>query len=172
MRVEGVDHGNLVGDVGDALAASIPVQQRTSIVHGDYRLDNTVLNDRGEVSAILDWEICTLGDPMADVGLLLVYWAEPGDASAALLGQAPTMAPGFSNRADVLAAYQEASGLDVSKVGFYQAFGYWKLACILQGVYARSIAGASGGDTSSVDSFPNHVALLAETAATALEGVR
>ena len=171
MRVEGVDHGGIVEAVGDALAANIPDQQRTSIVHGDYRLDNTVLGDEGDVRAILDWEICTLGDPMADVGLLLVYWAEPGDVSAALLGQAPTMAPGFSTRDELLAAYQDATDLDVSKVGFYQAFGYWKLACILQGVYARYVAGAGAGDASSVDSFPTHVALLAQTASDALEGV-
>jgi aminoglycoside phosphotransferase (APT) family kinase protein len=169
MRVEGVDHGGLVEAVGDDLAESIPAQQRASIVHGDYRLDNTVLDDDGTVAAILDWEICTLGDPMADVGLLLVYWAEPGDASAALLGSAPTMAPGFSSRQEVLDAYAAASGLDVSHVGFYQAFGYWKLACILQGVYARYVAGAGAGDTGSVDAFPKHVALLAKTAREYLE---
>jgi len=170
MKVEGVDHGTLVEDVGDALTARIPVQQRSTVVHGDYRLDNTVLNDAGQVRAILDWEICTLGDPLADLGLLLVYWAEPSDASVALLGQAPTSAPGFSTRAQVLDAYADASSLDVSGVNFYQAFGYWKLACILQGVFARYAAGAGAGDSSSVEAFPKHVALLAETAAATLEG--
>ena len=76
MRVEGVDYGGLIEDVGDQLSAQIPVQQRVSVVHGDYRLDNTVLDEQGEVRAILDWEICTLGDPVADLGLLFVYWAE------------------------------------------------------------------------------------------------
>jgi len=171
MKVEGVDHGGLVEDVGDALAAQIPAQQRTSVVHGDYRLDNTVLGDDGQVRAILDWEICTLGDPLADVGLLMVYWAEPADSSVALLGQAPTMAPGFSTRAEVLDSYANASGLDLSKVAYYQAFGYWKLACILQGVFARYAAGAGAGDTGSVDAYPKHVALLAETAATTLATV-
>lgn len=170
MAVPGVDHGGLVEAVGDALAASIPTQQKVAVVHGDYRLDNTVLDDSGRVKAILDWEICTLGDPMADVGLLLVYWAEPGDASAALLGAAPTTAAGMSSRADVLAAYAQHSSLDVSDVAFYQAFGYWKLACILQGVFARYSAGATAGDTGSVDEFPKHIALLAETAKVTLEG--
>ena len=169
MAVEGVDHGGLVEAVGDQLAASIPIQQGATVVHGDYRLDNTVLNDQGEVAAILDWEICTLGDPLADLGLLLVYWAEPSDGAVALLGAAPTVAEGFSTRVELLDAYAGASGLDVSKVAYYQAFGYWKLACILQGVFARYMAGAKAGDAGSVDSFPEHVALLARTAASTLE---
>ncbi len=136
MRVEGVDQENLVEEVGDELARSIPAQQRVTIVHGDYRLDNTVLDERGRVRAILDWEICTLGDPMADLGVLLCYWAEPGDATSALLGAAPTKALGFARRDQVLKAYASHSNLDVSHVAYYQAFGYWKLACILQGVFA------------------------------------
>jgi aminoglycoside phosphotransferase (APT) family kinase protein len=170
MQVDGVDHGGLVQRVGDDLAARIPVQQRTSVVHGDYRMDNVVLADDGSVRAILDWEICTLGDPLADLGLLMVYWAEPADGSA-VLGIAATTAPGFSTRAQVMEAYASASGLDLSDLGFYTAFGYWKLACILQGVYARYVAGAGAGDTGSVDAFPAQVAHLAEMAASSLEAV-
>jgi aminoglycoside phosphotransferase (APT) family kinase protein len=169
MAVEGVDHDGLIEAVGDQLGATIPHQQRVSVVHGDYRLDNTVLGPDGSVRAILDWEICTLGDPMADVGLLLVYWAQPNDATAALLGAAPTTAPGFASRDQVLDAYARHSDLDVSHVAYYQAFGYWKLACILQGVFARYRAGASAGDQGSVDEFPSHIALLAETAKQTLE---
>jgi len=169
MHVEGVEHGGLVESVGDQLAANIPTQQKVAVVHGDYRLDNTVLNEQGQVRAILDWEICTLGDPLADLGLLLVYWAEPADGTAALLGAAPTTADGFMTRKEVLAAYSQHTSLDVSQVGFYQAFGYWKLACILQGVFARYSAGATAGDTGSVAEFPKHIALLAETAKHTLE---
>jgi len=164
MKEGGIADGDVVAEVGALLASSVPDQQRVSIVHGDYRLDNTVLNDDGEVTAILDWEICTLGDPLADIGMLCCYWADPGDASVALVGQAPTLADGFERRADVLAAYTEASGLDTSGIAYYMAFGYWKLACILQGVYARYAAGATAGDTGSVASFPDHVVLLATTA--------
>lgn len=169
MKVEGVDHGGIVEAVGDQLASSIPPQQRVSVVHGDYRLDNTVLNADGSVRAILDWEICTLGDPLADLGLLLVYWSERSDATAALLGAAPTTADGFSTRQQVLEAYAQVSDLDVSNVAYYQAFGYWKLACILQGVYARYSAGATAGDQGSVDEFPQHIAMLAQTAKQTLE---
>ena len=122
------------------------------------------------VRAILDWEICTLGDPLADVGLLMVYWADPTDATA-VLGLSPTTAPGFATRAEVLARYSSASDLDLSEIGYYTSFAYWKLACILQGVYARYVAGAGAGDKGSVDAFPAQVGRLFEMAAAALETV-
>ncbi len=168
MQVEGVDHGDLVERVSDELARRIPKQQRTSVVHGDYRMDNVVLGDDGTVRAILDWEICTLGDPLADLGLLMVYWADPSDEMA-VLGLSPTTAPGFSTRAQVLERYGSVSDLDISGVGYYVAFGYWKLGCILQGVYARYVAGAGAGDTGSVDSFPAQVGRLFEMAEQSLE---
>jgi aminoglycoside phosphotransferase (APT) family kinase protein len=167
MQVEGVDHGGLVERVSDELAARIPVQQRTSVVHGDYRMDNVILADDGSVRAILDWEICTLGDPLADLGLLMVYWADRSDATA-VLGLSPTTAAGFSTRAQVLERYASVSDLDVSGVGYYVAFGYWKLACILQGVYARYVAGAGAGDQGSVDEYPARIARYFEMAAKAL----
>ena len=101
--------------------------------------------------------------------MLLVYWAEPTDPMASLLGAAPSTAPGFASRADVLAAYAARTDLDLSAIAYYQAFGYWKLACILQGIYARYRAGATAGDRGSVDEFPAFVALLASLAATTLE---
>jgi len=122
------------------------------------------------VRAILDWEICTLGDPLADLGLLMDYWADPTDEMA-VLGMSPTTAPGFSTRAQVLERYGSVSDLDLSEVGYYVAFGYWKLACILQGVYARYVAGAGAGDKGSVDSFPVQIGHLFEMSAQALESV-
>jgi aminoglycoside phosphotransferase (APT) family kinase protein len=167
MHVEGVDHGGAIERVGDELGRRIPKQQRTAIVHGDYRLDNVVLNDAGEVRAILDWELCTLGDPLADVGLLLDYWTESDDAMS-VLGHSPTTAPGFSTRAQMLEHYRTVSDLDLTQIGYYCAFGYWKLACILQGVYARYVAGAGAGDQGSVDAFPAQVGRLADLASEAL----
>ena len=96
-------------------------------------MDNVVLNDEGEVRAILDWELCTLGDPLADLGLLMDYWTDAGDAMS-VLGHSPTTAPGFSTRMQVMEHYGTVSDLDLSQIGYYCAFGYWKLACILQGV--------------------------------------
>jgi aminoglycoside phosphotransferase (APT) family kinase protein len=169
MHVEGVEHGGLIEAVGDQLAASIPPQQRVSVVHGDYRLDNTILDDTGHVKAILDWELCTLGDPMADLGVLLDYWAEPHDEISVLLGSAPTTAPGFATRHQVLDAYAAQSTLDVSDIAYYCSFGYWKLACIMQGVFARYSAGATAGDLGSVTEYPAHITLLAQMAQQTLE---
>jgi aminoglycoside phosphotransferase (APT) family kinase protein len=169
MQVDGFQSDDaLVGRVSDELARRVPSQQRTSVVHGDYRMDNVVLNDDGSVRAILDWEICTLGDPLADLGLLMVYWSERDDAMA-VLGGSPTTAPGFSTRAQVLDHYASVSTLDLSEVGYYVAFGYWKLACILQGVFARYVAGAGGGDTGSFEGFPVQIGHLFQAAAESLE---
>ena len=167
MRVEGVDHGGVVERVGDELARRVPRQQRTSIVHGDYRMDNVVLDDNGAVRAILDWELCTLGDPLADLGLLMDYWTDSDDTMS-VLGHSPTTAPGFSTRAEVMEHYGSVSELDLTQIGYYCAFGYWKLACILQGVYARYVAGAGAGDPSSVDALPAQVVRLADMASEAL----
>jgi aminoglycoside phosphotransferase (APT) family kinase protein len=131
-QVEGVERVAAVDRVWERLSEAVPDQDSTAIVHGDYRLDNTMLADDGSVAAVLDWEICTLGDPLADVGLLMVYWTEREDATAVLGGVAPTIVPGFASRAEVKAMYAERTGRDVGELDYYVAFGYWKLACILQ----------------------------------------
>jgi aminoglycoside phosphotransferase (APT) family kinase protein len=169
--VDGVGGPEVVDRVHELLAKQIPDQQAIAIVHGDYRLDNTVLDDDGNVLAILDWEICTLGDPLADLGLLLVYWAEPGDAEVALAGVAPTTMPGFATRNELLDRYATASGLDVSGIAYYKAFGLWKLACILQGVYVRYAGGAAAGDRSGVDQFAASVGKLGERALREVESL-
>jgi len=138
------DAGHATVDrVHEALAANIPPQQAVAIVHGDYRLDNCMLGADGSVAAVLDWEICTLGDPLADLGLLWVYWAD-ADGPVALPQAVPTTLPGFLDKADVVDRYAAASGLDVSGLDYYIAFGFWKLTCIIAGVYARYAAGAMG----------------------------
>jgi aminoglycoside phosphotransferase (APT) family kinase protein len=100
------------------------------------------------------------------LGLLIDYWTDRDDVS--VLGHSPTTAPGFSTRAQVLEHYGTVSDLDLTEIGYYCAFGYWKLACILQGVYARYAAGAGAGDQTSVDAFPAQVARLADLASDAL----
>ncbi len=152
-----------VDEVHATLSAQVPEQGPAAIVHGDYRLDNTMVDDDGAVVAVLDWEICTLGDPLADVGLLSVYWTEPTDDHPALL-DAPTLAEGFPGRAELVDRYAAASGRDLSDIDFYVAFGYWKLACILQGVYARYVGGAMGAEAAGFEGFADQVRLLAETA--------
>jgi aminoglycoside phosphotransferase (APT) family kinase protein len=169
-QIEGAERVASVDRVYERLGEAIPPQDGVAIVHGDYRLDNAMLANDGSVAAVLDWEICTLGDPLADVGLLMVYWTEPGDTTSAL-GVAPTVVPGFASRAEVKARYAAQTGRDVSNLGYYVAFGYWKLACILQGVLARYLAGAGGGvRTGGVELFAANVHVLAEAAAAAVTG--
>ncbi|HKJ36646.1 MAG TPA: phosphotransferase family protein [Solirubrobacterales bacterium] len=157
---------SLVGEVHDRLAARIPEQGPATIVHGDYRLDNMILDESGEVAAVVDWELCTLGDPLTDVGLLLVYWAEDGDDLLPLFEPA-TMAPGFISRDEVHARYSERSGRDLSGIDFYVALGYWKLAIILEGVFARYMAGGYGkaaADDEGAKTLARTVERLAEAA--------
>ena len=149
--------------VHERLGRQIPDQGPAVIVHGDYRLDNTMVGADARVAAVLDWELCTLGDPLADVGQLLLNWAEPGDGFVPL-GHAPTLAPGFPSRAEARDRYAERSGRDLSRLDFYVAFGYWKLACILEGVYSRYAGGAMAGDRSGVDAFPAQIEGLARAA--------
>jgi aminoglycoside phosphotransferase (APT) family kinase protein len=165
----GSRYDDLVLGVASRLSSLVPTQQGSGIVHGDYRLDNVVVDDVGRVRAVLDWEISTTGDPLADVGLLMVYWAEPGDGEDFLGATPATTAPDFSTREELLTCYESASGRDLSDIGFYMAFGYWKLACILQGVFTRYSAGAKAGDQTSVDVYPRTIGRLAELAATTLE---
>ncbi|HUQ40696.1 MAG TPA: phosphotransferase family protein [Acidimicrobiales bacterium] len=160
----------VMDDVFAFLSSHVPEQQGAAIVHGDYRLDNTMLGDDGQVKAVLDWEICTLGDPLADVGLLMVYWADPDDAHQAL-GLSPTTLPGFPRRSEIVRLYEARSDRDLSQLNFYVAFGYWKLACILEGVFARYSGGAMGGDRSGFEGFGEQVVRLAEQARAAADRV-
>jgi aminoglycoside phosphotransferase (APT) family kinase protein len=153
----------VVDDVHDRLAARIPEQGQATIVHGDYRLDNMILTDSGEIAAVVDWELCTLGDPLADIGMLIVYWSEQGDELMPLF-EAPTIAPGFPTREQIRERYAERSGRDLSEIDFYVALGSWRLAIILQGVYARFAAGQYGKPDAGVEEFAGLVERLADAA--------
>jgi len=153
----------LVEDVHRRLEARIPDQGPAAIVHGDYRLDNMIIAPYGAIAAVVDWELCTLGDPLADVGLLMVYWSQPGDEFAPLY-DAPTLAEGFPLRDELQRRYGELSGRDLSELDFYIALGYWKLAVILEGVFARYAAGQYGKTDESFDQFASVVERLAAAA--------
>jgi aminoglycoside phosphotransferase (APT) family kinase protein len=137
------------------LSAQLPQQRETTLVHGDFRLDNTMLDpkDPGRVIAVLDWELSTLGDPLADVGLLGVYWgsrATPVQSNQ--LTSRVTLEPGFPSRSEVFTRYAERSGRDVGALPWYLAFGYFKLAVIATGIAARHQAGGmigAGFDTAA-----------------------
>jgi aminoglycoside phosphotransferase (APT) family kinase protein len=158
----------VVDDVHNHLAARIPEQGPGTIVHGDYRLDNMILSPSGEVAAVVDWELCTLGDPLADVGLLLVYWSQEGDDFMPLFAPA-TIAPGFAKRDEVRERYAERSGRDLSEIDFFVALGFWKLAIILEGVYARYAGGQYGKTDEGFEEFAKIVERLADAASDAVE---
>lgn len=156
----------------DALAAELagrlPRAPSGPVVHGDYRLDNVVLDpaDPGRVAAVLDWEMSTLGDPLADLGLLLVYWQQgrPGDAAA--VTPSVTGLPGFPGRDEVVGRYVRRTGRDVSALPWYVAFGFFKLAVVVAGIVARQKAGAMADN--SDDGLARAIDPLAEGGRAAL----
>jgi aminoglycoside phosphotransferase (APT) family kinase protein len=134
------------------LEKMIPAQRQPGvIVHGDYRLDNTVLHpaEVGKIVAVLDWEMSTLGDPLTDLGGLLAYWAEAGDDEVVAAGRVVppiTASEGFPTRRELVERYALRTGFDVSAVDWYLAFAYFKISIICQGIAARHAAGATLGD--------------------------
>ena len=157
----------IIEQVHDTLVASIPPQTEATLVHGDYRLDNCLSRNHGELAAVLDWEISTLGDPLADFGFSLGYWVEDGDGFTPL-GHDATAAPGFWTRERLADEYAALTGRDVSAMGWYFAFASWRLACILEGVHARYVGGAIPEIPPEVHEFPRSIVALAERAETAL----
>ena len=125
------------------LTERMPEQVGASIVHGDYRLGNFLVQ-APRITAVLDWELCTLGDPLADFGYLLNSWIQPGELDTRPGDQPPTTAGGFPTREALVARYQAATGRDLSSISYYRAFSHWRLAAIGEGVYKRYLVGAMG----------------------------
>lgn len=149
------------------LEERMPEQIGASIVHGDYRLGNMIVGE-GRIRAVLDWELCTLGDPLADVGYLLNSWAEPGEAGAELV---PTAVGGFPSRDEITARYEMHTGRDLSGINYYRAFSHWRLAAIGQGVYKRYLVGAMGENRDmDLDTYKNSVQQRAAAALELLTG--
>ena len=127
-----------------ALTTGVPEQSPPGIVHGDFRLDNLLVDDSDQVAAVLDWEMATIGDPLTDVALLLVYQRLADLESGYAVADAST-APGFLSNDKMLARYADRSGRDLSAMGFYLGLAYFKIAVILEGIHYRYIHGQTVG---------------------------
>ena len=132
------------------LEETVPAQSASGIVHGDYRLDNVMYApaDPSRIVAVIDWEMCTVGDPLCDVGLLCVYWADDESEAAArtLHGHAITVEHGFYKRADLLRDYAAGTERDLTSLDWYIALGAYKLAIIAEGITARFLMGMTVGE--------------------------
>ncbi len=156
-------------EVGDALEKAKPAQLRTGIVHGDYRIGN-MLSRNARIAAVLDWELCALGDPLADLGFLMNNWAEPGEedgVGSRGAAQAPTIAGGFPTRKQLLARYEELTGASTANVDYFRAFQYWRLAAIVEGVMSRYIQNVMGKQA-DVGAFKAQIDGLAASAQAAV----
>jgi len=127
------------------LTNAIPPERKPGIVHGDYRLDNAILDDEGHIIAVLDWEMCTLGDSLADMGLLRMYWGSPTSAQLAIGGTTVMALPGFPTWEEAAALYEEKSGTDLHGLDFYTVLAHFKLGVILENMYKRFLAGGTVG---------------------------
>ena len=155
-----------IDETARRLVSHLPEQQGVSIAHGDFRFGNCLVDvGRGRINAVLDWELCTLGDPLADLGYLGVYWYDGNSVTAR--PNDPTPAGGFPSYGDLVERYASRTGRDVSGIGYYIAFGCWRLAVISEGVYSRYVHGAMGdGVEVDVTTFRDATESLAERALT------
>jgi aminoglycoside phosphotransferase (APT) family kinase protein len=150
----------------DWLADNMPASPEATIVHGDYRLGNTMVADDApaRVIAIFDWELSTIGDPLADLGYMTVTWIQPGDPADTMFSSlsAVTRRDGFPSRAELIAHYEECTGRSMSALNWYQALALWKAAVFMEGNYKRFQAGSS--DDQYLALFDRGVPMLAEKA--------
>ena len=158
-----------IDDLTALLTRSIPAQTETTLVHGDFHLSNVITSrDDGRVVAVLDWELCTLGDPLADVGALLAYWVQKGDAAPGPF--IATTMDGFPTRDEVAQIYFAETGRDPEALGFWHTLALWKVAIIAEGVLRRVLddprnAAATGGpSTAMIDAIVTHALDVAEGA--------
>ena len=156
----------IVQEVGDWLAANMPESPPATIVHGDYRLGNTMVAGEGpgRVIAIFDWELATIGDPLADIAYLSITWYQPGDDDETMFSALSSVSAheGFPTREELVALYEEKSGRSVGALNWYQALAIWKGAVFMEGNYKRFLAGSSDDDF--LAAFDEGVPLLAEKA--------
>ena len=156
--------------LGGWLAEHMPASGTATIVHNDYKLDNLILgsDDAAQITAVLDWEMATVGDPLVDLGVVLSYWPESSDSEPRREAVSPiTTQPGFYSRRQLLERYGAGTGRDLSRIDYYEVFGLYKLAVVLQQIYYRYHTGQTR-DPRFRD-FPERVQGLADAAMLVME---
>lgn len=149
----------------------LPDQGSVKVVHGDYGCHNCLIGAGGRVAAVVDWEISTLGDPLADLTYALNQWAEAGDELAPG-ADPPTAMPGFHSRGELASRYAEKTGRDLSKLDYYIAFNRWKSAAIVHGVYARYMDGKKSADGADLDEMRTRIGMSLDRAEEAINRIR
>ena len=159
-----------VEQVGAWLAANVPHPLLPTVVHGDYRLGNTMVGrrDPARIAAVLDWEMGAIGDPRADVGYLLATYSEPGGPPNPLGTSPITALPGFPSRAELVEHYVERSGRDVEPLAWFKGLALWKAAVFTEAIYGRYVRGELGAEDENAARFEEGVPYLAASAAEAI----
>jgi len=158
----------LIDELADRLAAAAPDQTSVSLVHGDFRLGNVMVDAAGEIVAALDWELCALGEPLADLGHLLAFWSDPGETVP--LDDGSLDLPGYVSRRELVEHYGRVSGRDVSAVDYFLALALWKLAVITQGVLVRERRSNANAGRAPVPDVPPVEVLAEEARAACVSG--
>jgi aminoglycoside phosphotransferase (APT) family kinase protein len=153
-----------VEQLHDWLAENMPESPAATIVHGDYRLGNTMFaaDSPARLVAIFDWEMATIGDPLADLGYLVMSWTQPGDPASKFMLQSITMLPGFPTRTELIDRYEERSGRSMTAVNWYVTLALWKAIVFMEGNYKRALAGST--DDPYLKSFGDGVIEIAQRA--------
>ena len=146
------------------LAATMPPERGAAVIHNDFKFDNVMLatNDLGRVEAVLDWEMATIGDPLMDLGTALAYWIEATDPAPLRAAAMSSTTPGMWTRRQLVDRYAEKTGFAIGDLRFYYVFGLFKLAVILQQIYARYVRGFTTDERFST--LNERVAVLARQA--------
>lgn len=170
-RLEGHDlpSDTLFAQVQAALSRRVPAPQGLSLLHGDFKLENMIISKEGDISAILDWELAAVGDPLADLGWLLAWWTEPEEL-ASWISPPPSVAGGFPKREVLASLYAAASGLDLFDLEYYVAFAYWRLSCINLDTGSRFRAGAMSGKHIDLNALDRQVSFQLQAAWDLLRG--
>jgi aminoglycoside phosphotransferase (APT) family kinase protein len=152
----GIPQDSMLHRVAASIDSDEPVVHDSVLLHGDFKLENLVCTGGGDVAAILDWELASVGDPLADLGWLLAWWAGPLDQGRWIAPPAPT-AGGFTDRDAVATAYAAHSGRDLAALPYYTAFAYWRLSCINTTTRARFLGGAMGEKALDVEALEEQI---------------